>query len=166
MRNKIDFLLSQKNTNWLESLPKDLAILEKKTNSSKDNMISKQSLRFWIKIIDHYKIHNQILDRDFLKYIDFKKYFNKNKNRFKKSNFRDYHKVKVILELLRLIRNRAFHFENLYKMNNHGPRLSTKITLKDYSQSIIISIHPNKIKDFLNDLLASFHKDLVFYADK
>lgn len=170
LRNKLDSILSQNNANWLESLPQEIAreikpSPEIRHTASKDKIISSQNLGFWIKVVEHYKIHNQILDIDFLDTMDFKKYFVKNKNRFSgKSNLRDYHKVKAILGLLRLIRNRSFHFENLYKLNPKGPRLSVKIINKSSSQSTIISIHPSKIKDFLDDLLASFHKDLVFYA--
>lgn len=166
LRNIIDSILSQNNTNWLESLPKEIAQhLETQPNHSKDKIISSQNLGFWIRVIEHYKIHNQILNINFLDTMDFKKYFTKNKNRFsRKNHFRDYHKVKVILQLLRLIRNRSFHFENLYKIVGNGyPRLNVKITNK-HKESIYIAIHPSKIKDFLDDLLASFHKDLVFYA--
>lgn len=168
LRNKIDSILSSNNDLWLESLPQEVSDhIEAKQDYSKDKVISSQSLGFWIKVVDYYRIHNQIIDIDFLHKMDFTKYFKNNKNRFsRKRNFRNYHKAKIILELLRLIRNRSFHFENLYKIANNGyPRLNIKITNK-YNENIYIAIHPNKIKDFLNDLLISFHKDLVYYAEK
>lgn len=116
-------------------------------------------------MVEQFKIHNQIFDKEFLDELNFKKYFNKNKNSFKTKHNRllRYHKVRAILNLLRLIRNRAFHFENMLKMNEKGPRLSVKISNKN--ESMIISIHPHKICDFLNDLLESFHKDLINYAE-
>lgn len=164
LRNKIDSILSQENNNWLESLPQEM-LKETKPDTSKDKIISSQNFGFWIKVVEYYKIHNQILDIDLLGNMDFKKYFVKNKNRFnRKVNFRNYHKVKAILELLRLIRNRSFHFENLYKIVGNGyPRLNVKITNK-HKESVYVAIYPSKIKDFLDDLLVSFHKDLVFYA--
>lgn len=173
LRNKLDSILSQNNANWLESLPQEIIqeikpSPETRYTASKDKIISSQNLGFWIKVVEHYKIHNRIFDIDFLDNMDFKKYFVKNKNTFKTKHNRllRHHKVKAILELLRLIRNRSFHFENLYKIvGNDYPRLNVKITNK-YKESIYIAIHPSKIKDFLDDLLASFHKDLVFYAEK
>lgn len=33
------------------------------------------------------------------------------------------------------------------------------------SEAIYIAIHPDKIVEFLNDLLGSFHKDLVHYGE-
>ena len=169
LRNKIDSILSKTNENWLESLPQEIIDSSNPYNkdSSKDKVISSQNFGFWIKIVEHYKIHTQLFNIYFLDNLDFKKYFAKNKNRFsRKANLRNYHKAKAVLLLLRLIRNRAFHFENLYKMNTRGPRLSVTIQSENSKQSVIISIHPSQIKIFLDDLLASLHKDLVYYAEK
>lgn len=166
IRNKIDSCLLKSNTNWLENLPKDVKLEGDLKKQSRDKIVSIQSIGFWVKVVEHYKIHNQILDIAFLDNLDFKKYFEKNKNRFsREANLRAYHKAEAILLLLHLIRNRAFHFENLYKIVGNGyPRLNVKINNKR-KESIYIAIHPNKIKDFLDDLLASFDENLVCYGE-
>lgn len=58
------------------------------------------------------------------------------------------------------IRNRAFHFENLYKLNqNSTPRISTKIG------KTLVGIDPDKFEFFINDILDCFNKDLKGYLD-
>lgn len=157
IRNKIDFLLSQKDSQWLEKI-----VLQ---NQSRDSLISAQNLGFWLKVVDFYKIHNAIFKTEFLDTLDFKKYCIKNLHCFCSTSLMRHHKAKAILLLLRLIRNRAFHFENLYKIVGNGyPRLNVKITNK-HNEAIYIAIHPDKIVEFLNDLLGSFHKDLVHYGE-
>ncbi|MCX2683751.1 hypothetical protein OQH60_07795 [Campylobacter sp. MIT 21-1685] len=157
IRNKIDSLLLRQDSQWLEKI-----VLQEQ---SRDKIISTQNLGFWLKVVDFYKIHNVIFDTDFLDTLDFKKYFIKNPHYFYSTNLMRHHKAKAILQLLRLIRNRAFHFENLYKIVGNGyPRLNIKITNK-YDEAVYIAIHPNKIIEFLDDLLISFHKDLVHYGE-
>ena len=166
IRNKIDSCLLRSNTNWLENLPENVNLKGDLQKHSRDKIISTQNIGFWLRVVEHYKIHNQIFDIAFLDNLDFKKYFTKNKNRFsRESNLRAYQKARAILELLRLIRNRAFHFENLYKITEKGyPRLNVKITNK-YKESIYLAIHPSEIKNFLDDLLISFDENLVYYAE-
>ena len=65
IRNKIDFLLSQKDSQWLEKI-----VLQ---NQSRDSIISAQNLGFWLKVVDFYKIHNAIFKAEFLDTLDFKK---------------------------------------------------------------------------------------------
>lgn len=115
LRNRVDRLMRDlQGQDWLMSLPSGIKPKGEPQTQKHDNFISTQSLGFWVKIIEHYKIHNKIFHKDFLENLNFKKYYPKNKKRFSRSMyFRDYHKVGVILQLLRLIRNRAFHFENL-----------------------------------------------------
>lgn len=166
IRNRIDFLLCTNDIDWLENLPISLKPKDLQ-KQSKDEFISQQNLGFWLKVSDFYKIHDKIFNISFLDTLDFKIYFHKNKNRFaNKANFRRYQKARAILELLRIIRNRAFHFENLYKFvgNHRYPRLNTKISSPKAANEIYIAIAPTKIIKFLNDILSSFHKDLVDYA--
>ena len=164
-RNKIDILLSEKDKDWIKKLPKELlpSDVEK---YNKDELISRQTMGFWVKVACYHKVDDKIFDTDFLDSLDFTKYFFKNKNRFKNTKeFRRYQKARAILELLRLIRNRAFHFENLYKFTkNNYPRLNVAI-VDDEGNKIYVAIQPDRIKDFLNDLLASFHADLMDYAE-
>lgn len=47
IRNKIDFLLSQKDSQWLEKI-----VLQ---NQSRDSLISAQNLGFWLKVVDFIK---------------------------------------------------------------------------------------------------------------
>lgn len=62
---------------------------------------------------------------------------------------------------LRQLTTRAFkaYLAVLFLRIYINERLS--ITIKSEKQRVIISIHSSKIKIFLDDLLASFHKDLA-----
>lgn len=174
LRNRIDSLMTNaqsqeqgkdKAQDWLECLPSEIETKGELHTQKREKFISTQSLGFWVRLVECYKIHNKIFDKNFLENLDFKKYYFKNKNRFNRGMyFRDYHKVSAILQLFRLIRNRAFHFENLYKMNEKGPRLSVKI-YNQYGEFAIFSVRPSKIIDFLNDLIASFDTRLITYGE-
>lgn len=61
-----------------------------------------------------------------------------------------------MLQLAKNIRNRAFHLENLLKIQENGlPRLSAKVDFenKDFA---IKHISPNKLIKFLDDILNGF----------
>lgn len=62
--------------------------------------------------------------------------------------------------MIKAIRNRAFHFENLLKINPDGkPRLSA---LASFNASwLLATVEPQKIIKLLNDILVSFDKDLI-----
>ncbi len=93
-------------------------------------------------------------------HINFKKYsiFNK------KDKMRNYQKVEVAYSLLRTLRNRAFHFENLLKQNANGtPRLSTRFMFG--KSKIIVGIEAKHIETFLNDMIESFDDELLKYLD-
>ena len=167
LRNSVDNLMQSTNSLWLESLPSDLELkIPKEPNPTRDKLVSIQSLGFWVRVVEHYKIHNQIFSQIFLDNLDLQKYYAKNRNRFNRRMWlRNYHKAKAILQLFRLIRNRAFHFENLYKFTDNGyPRLNVKITNK-HKESVYIAIEPSKIITFFDDLIVSFDKDLISYAE-
>ena len=71
------------------------------------------------------------------------------------SQLRRYQKAGLILHLLRNLRNRAFHFENLYKLNiDNQPRLSAKL----YKPKFVINLETDKIQVFLNDLIDDLAK--------
>ena len=163
IRNKIDILLSARDKDWIRKLPEDLLPCDVE-KYNKDELISRQTMGFWVKVADYHKISGEIFDTKDLDDI-FIKYFPEHR-RFKNTKgFRRYQKARAILGLLRLIRNRAFHFENLYKFTeNNYPRLNVAIA-DDEGNKVYIAIQPDRIKDFLNDLLASFHPDLVDYAE-
>ena len=157
LRNKIDSVMSGIDLAWLDNLPNDIELeTPKEPNPARDKIISIQSLGFWVCVVDYYKIHNQIFSLDFLDSVDFKRYYERNVNGFKNgSKLRRYQKAGLILHLLRNLRNRAFHFENLYKLNiDNQPRLSA--TLK--KPKFIINLEVTKIQMFLNDLIDELSK--------
>ena len=169
IRNLTYQILQSQNPQWFETLPKTIRISKDKNKKylTREELIFSQTLGFWVVVVNHHKIHNKIFDRDFLDNLDFRKYHIKNKNRFNRHiRLMDYHKAKAILHLFHLIRNRSFHIENLYKFVNNGyPRLNVKIE-NAHKEIVYIAIEPNKIIEFLNDLIASYDKDLIGYGEK
>ena len=157
LRNKIDFVMCKQDLQWLENLHSNIELDKPKdSNPSRDKIISIQSLGFWVKVVDYYKIHNQIFSFDFLDNLDFKRYYAKNTNNFKNgSQLRRYQKAGLLVHLLRNLRNRAFHFENLYKLNNDNrPRLSATFV----KPKAVINLENTKIQIFLNDLIDELSK--------
>ena len=62
----------------------------------------------------------------------------------------------MILQLTKNIRNRAFHLENLLKLQQNGlPRLSANVDFKN-NIFAIKRISPNKLVEFLDDILNGF----------
>ena len=164
LRNKIDFIMSKSvqfgGVLWLDNLPTELdSHIDK--SLSRHKIISTQSLGFWLKVIDTYKIHSLLFSYDFLEDLNFKRYYERNANRFKNGvRLRRYHKAKLLVHLLRNLRNRAFHFENLYKRNaDNKPRLSTRIIDRD-GQKFVINLATSKIQVFLEDLISEFSKEV------
>ncbi|MGX3010524.1 hypothetical protein ACWIUD_03025 [Helicobacter sp. 23-1044] len=75
---------------------------------------------------------------------------------------RNYQKVKIAYSLFVNIRNRAFHFENLYKRNQYGiPRLSTCLIFG--KTKILIGIDSDKMEAFLDDMINAFDGELRGY---
>lgn len=105
--------------------------------------ISNQTFGYWAKIINQNSIHNQLLD---LNGIDFRKYAKSNR----KTKLRNFYKVRICYDLLVSIRNRSFHFENLYKLNGDKPRIST------LRNNEITGIMPQNLSVFLDDILECF----------
>ena len=133
-KNKLEFLAAYN----------DLAPID-------DTFISRQTFGFWAKIINEARIHNDLVD---LSTIDFRKYSKFNI----KFEWRNYQKVKIVYDLAVKIRNRAFHFENLYKLNDfNAPRVSTRI--KDMS----IGIMPEMLESFIDDILDCYDINLKDY---
>ncbi len=142
LRNSIDYMVSINDNEWiLKSLLN--------TKLAHHQALSQQSLGFWLRVVDFYKIHNQLFTNKFLKSLDFKRYFMGNKNK----GLRDYQKVSLLLLLFKNLRNRAFHFENLYKLNkDNKPRLSASIQ-NNNKQKMIINLATENIEIFLDDIL-------------
>ncbi|MCP3738031.1 hypothetical protein JT210_07825 [Helicobacter pylori] len=94
-----------------------------------------------------------------LKNMDSKQYYNGNTNKirigFNRSKISNVLKSKITLNLLRNIRNRTYHWENLLKNKHDTPNITNEI------DGVIVGIMPNKITLFLNDLIKSVgNKDL------
>lgn len=91
--------------------------------------------------------------------MDFKRYYAENANRFKdKANLQNYHKANLLIHLLRNLHNRAFHFENLYKLNNENkPRLIATVE-NDKKSLCVINLATDKIQVFLSDLIYELSK--------
>ncbi|RDU61965.1 hypothetical protein CQA44_07720 [Helicobacter sp. MIT 14-3879] len=98
-----------------------------------------------------------------LRNINFRNYNQYNRNFFlkggKNRNFRNIHKVDIVLSLLQNLRNRNYHWENILKTieknGKHYPRLTTKI------ENAYIGINTQKIDLFLSDLIK---KELLEYC--
>ncbi|MDD6162487.1 MAG: ATPase [Campylobacteraceae bacterium] len=115
-----------------------------------NTFISRQTFGYWAAVINQRSIHNKLLCLD---NIDFRKYSPSNR----KVRLKNYYKVRICYDLLTSIRNRAFHFENLFKTNAGLPRIST------LRNSEIIGIMPNKIAEFLDDIIECFEPELRQY---
>ena len=88
--------------------------------------------------------------------LPFKKYYAKNTEKTNKEYLFSWQIASMILQLTKNIRNRAFHLENLLKLQQNGlPRLSAKVDFKN-NIFAIKRISPNKLVEFLDDILNSF----------
>ncbi|EJB41276.1 hypothetical protein HPHPA4_1232 [Helicobacter pylori Hp A-4] len=172
LRNALDYCLTQiKGSDWvfnesaLTSLIKELK--EKKKEITHSLILSKMSLGAVIRLIFCYKLEGVILD---LRAYRFRAYYHENKDtlliKSKKRFLYNYIKAHIVLNLLWTIRNRAYHWKNLLKIQpNKHPRITTYFTgLKDNDRAKIpmnISVEPSKIVLFLDDLIKSIgNKDL------
>lgn len=162
LRNKIDSIMCGLDSTWLDNLPSDIKI-DKPTNEpnpTHDKLVSIQILGFWVRVAEFYKIEGKIFGVEFLNRLDFKRYYTKNMNRFRdKANLQNYQKANLFIRLLHNLRNRAFHFENLYKLNNNNqPRLNACITNDNKTSICIINLKSTRIKIFLNDFIDELSK--------
>ncbi|MGL2348094.1 hypothetical protein ACOWKS_05665 [Helicobacter pylori] len=114
-----------------------------------------------VRLIFCYKLEGVILD---LKRINFKSYYPNNKNALfinnKKNPLSGASKVHIALNLLWTIRNRAYHWENLLKIQpNKRPQITTPFSGKTENipmdKILVIGVEPNKITLFLDDLIKS-----------
>ena len=164
IRNRIDKIMSARDESWLFALPSEIVLDDDGGKIKEHNaLVSRQTFGFWVRVAECYKIHSCAFDKEFLESLDFKKYYSRNQGRLNKSPLANYQKAYALLLLIRSIRNRAFHFENLLKSLDDGrPRLSIRATFK--KSSGVFSIMPNMIMTFLDDILKSFDENLVEYA--
>ena len=161
IRNRIDRKMCEKNRYWIFDLADSIGLDDDKGRIKEhDILVSRQTFGFWIRVVEHYKIHSCAFDKEFLDGFSFKKYYEKNKERLNKIPLSNYQKAYGILLLTKSIRNRAFHFENLLKLRALGvPRLSVRV---DFSKEkfYYFNIKPNMIIQYLDDILQGFDKEL------
>ncbi|MDD7323293.1 MAG: hypothetical protein SOU37_02145 [Campylobacter lanienae] len=161
IRNRIDRKMCEKNRDWIFDLADSIGLDDDKGRIREhDILVSRQTFGFWIRVVEHYKIHSCAFDKEFLDGFSFKKYYEKNKERLNKIPLSNYQKAYGILLLTKSIRNRAFHFENLLKLRAFGvPRLSVRV---DFSKEkfYYFNIKPNMIIRYLDDILQGFDKNL------
>ncbi len=134
---------------------------EKKKEITHSLILSKMSLGAVIRLIFCYKLEGVILD---LRAYRFRAYYHENKDtlliKSKKRLLYNYIKAHIALNLLWTIRNRAYHWENLLKIQpNNRPRITTSFSGKTENipidRILVIGIEPNKITLFLDDLIKS-----------
>lgn len=173
IRNLLDYYMKEKYqiSDWIEykanqsSSFKNIvdSIKERYVDSSNINnnqLLSNLTLGQVIKIIKDEDASDILFD---FNQINFKKYYQKNRNRTinNKSRLTNKEKVDIMLSLLANIRNRAFHWESLIKLKDNGhPRL----TVGDYG-IIYISVEATKIEDFLQDILDEIYKNNWSWGD-
>ncbi|QTO95361.1 CAAX protease [Helicobacter pylori] len=166
LRNALDYCLTQiKGSDWvfnesaLTPLIKELK--EKKKEITHSLILSKMSLGAVIRLIFCYTLEGVILD---LRAYRFRAYYHENKDTLlikgKKRLLYNYIKAHIALNLLWTIRNRAYHWENLLKIQpNKRPRITTPFSGKTKNipmdRILVIGIEPNKITLFLDDLIKS-----------
>ncbi|WRC35931.1 hypothetical protein E5L23_07210 [Helicobacter pylori] len=119
------------------------------------------SLGAVVRLIFCYKLEGVVLD---LRAYRFRAYYHENKDTLliknRKQNLSNYAKAHIALNLLWTIRNRAYHWENLLKIQpNKCPRIATPFSGKTKNipmdKILVIGIEPNKITLFLDDLIKS-----------
>lgn len=157
LRNKMDFCLRKIiGKDWVKK-SENLQMIKIKSNAplqnlEHDQIISSLMLGEIVEFIQRYEILHYMFD---LKNINFKKYHQDNRDFFylngRKTKFSNVSKVKITLNLIRNIRNRAFHWENLRKIREIQGRLYPRITHKE--EGTIIGIMPEYILTFLDDLI-------------
>ncbi|KAA6513044.1 CAAX protease [Helicobacter pylori] len=166
LRNALDYCLTQiKGSDWvfnesaLTPLIKELK--EKKKEITHSLILSKMSLGAVVRLIFCYKLEGVVLD---LRAYRFRAYYHENKDTLliknRKQNLSNYAKAHIALNLLWTIRNRAYHWENLLKIQpNKRPRITTPFNGKTENipmdKILVIGVEPNKITLFLDDLIKS-----------
>lgn len=85
IRNRIDRKIRENNENWMFDLP-DSIKLDDDEGKIKDHdiLVSRQTFGFWIKVVEHYKIHSCAFNKEFLDNFYFKEYCKCNKDKIKK----------------------------------------------------------------------------------
>lgn len=157
LRNKLDYCLKQMiGEDWIKR-EKSLSLITLKSHKNIDELTQNQILSALmlgevVDLIRAYEIETMMFD---LKKIRFKKYHWSNRDFCiidgRKSHISDVDKNIAVLNLLRTIRNRAFHWENLLKTREIKGRIFPRITHRE--NGTIFGVMPEMILVFLDDLI-------------
>lgn len=162
LRNRLDSLMRVKfGDDWIARICPEIA--DSKLSHSQN--LSRLSLGNIIFLIHGQKLLSKIID---LKGVDFIKYDKYNINFYRKNGikhkFSNKDKVKISLDLLKTLRNRSFHWENILKIRINNGNVSPRITTEIHN--VWIGLHPDNINRFLDDLLREFGSDLLKYVNE
>lgn len=166
LRNKLDFCLKRiEGENWIKE-QKALAIIRQKGQTplielETHQILSGLMLGEVIELIRAFRVESYMFE---LKNMDFKNYHWSNKNfcriNGKRTNFSNLDKNIIVFNLIRNIRNRAFHWENLLKITQkENGDIFPRITHKENGSTI--GVMPEKILDFLDDLITCIGNDTL-----
>lgn len=158
IRNRIDKKMCENNQNWMFDLPDSIKLDDEGKIKDHNILVSRQTFGFWIKVAEYYKIEGKIFQTNLFNNFSFKKYSNFNIDKPSGQYLFDWQIASVLLRLLKNTRNRAFHFENLFKMKDNKPRLNAFNDFRKFQ--IIVGVKPDKLATFLNDILYSFNEKL------
>lgn len=172
LRNKLDYCLKQMvGEEWIKS-EKSLSLITLKSHKSIDELTPPQILSMLmlgevVELIRAYEIESVMFD---LKKTKFKKYHWSNREFFftpkSKMPFSNLDKNIIVFNLLRTIRNRAFHWENLLKTREIKrsifPRITTVYPNEDSKQNQThIGVMPEMILNFLDDLINTIDNEEI-----
>lgn len=173
LRNMLDFCLSKlEGEDWIKT-PRSLALIKEKgkiplQDKTPSQILSSLMFGELVSLINLYKIEHYMFD---LRDMDFKKYHWRNRGfgyvNGRKNHFSNVSKVEIVLNLIRDIRNRCFHWENLTKVTvkEDGkvyPRITTiypKNQIKSHQTNI--GIAPEMILVFLDDLIENINNQVM-----
>ena len=161
LRNSIDNELGSKKNNWLynskepfiyESINEENKKAKQRLNHHQ--LISKFNFKFWLVVLDKLRPISIFVDTN---KICLKDYHNGNSEVVNNHRISDYTKMKIIFSLVHKIRNRAFHAENLSKLDKYNK----PVIWVRFGQGIF-RVDSDKIERLLNDVLGLFGiKDLI-----
>lgn len=172
LRNMLDFCMKRiKGNEWIKSA-ESLKLISAKSHIPQQDLSPSQILASLmlgevVELINLYKIENYMLD---IEDMDFKKYHWNNRNvgyvNGRKTQFSNVAKVEITLNLIRVIRNRCFHWENLLKTrmlkDKIYPRIATIYPKNEIRKNqTIVGIMPEMILVFLDDLLNAINNPMM-----
>lgn len=172
LRNMLDFCMKRiKGNEWIKS-EESLKLISAKSHIPQQELSSSQILASLmlgevVELINFYKMKNYMFD---LEDMDFRKYHWNNRNvgyvNGRKTQFSNVAKVEITLNLIRVIRNRCFHWENLLKTrilkDKEYPRIATIYPKNEVREKqTIVGIMPEMILVFLDDLLNAINNPMM-----